>query len=61
MQVSPIGDGAESRKPAAEGYGRRFCILPPEIVRLMQRITLAETMLRREARTYGNRPVGNTT
>ena len=54
MQVSPIGDGAEPRKPAADGYGRSFCILPPEIVG--NRRFPTETMLRREARTYSIRP-----
>jgi len=55
LQVSPTGDGAELRKPAAEGYGRSFCILPPEIA---GDLFPAETMPRREARTYGSRPAG---
>jgi hypothetical protein len=30
--VSATRDGAELRKESSGGYGRSFCVLPPEII-----------------------------
>jgi hypothetical protein len=32
LPVSATRDGAELRKESSGGYGRSFCVLPPEII-----------------------------